>query len=311
MSNNSYTPSTFAHASLYKTNPSIPCCSMNTPGTQSGNNERLPVAPTATSRPRRPSLMRLRTLSEADHSPGWQSWIDRNNFAFFIFGLLVSTHSYSPSYSHSIALTRAHPVHSCRPLLTALKVPLPVATVLSASRLMFPGYTGISGIILAVPAAIVSFALPMLATRISYNIILLLNVLLGILALLFSTLGSGIAGPIIGTALAGISSALGQYLYLGVAASYDQRVVITFSLGTRKLQYTPLPLRPNANLMMHRIHFCYQRRHLRWPDDITSPRLEMDASSCDAISCNPSCHLEFYALSRPSPGSGENEETHR
>ena len=108
---------------------------------------------------------------------------------------------------------------------------------------MFPGHTGVSGIVLALPAAMVSFALPMFATRISHNIILLLNVLLGILALLFSTLGSEMAGPIIGTALAGIASALGQYLYLGVAASYDQRVVITFSLGNRKLQYTYLPLR--------------------------------------------------------------------
>jgi hypothetical protein len=113
-------------------------------------------------------------------------------------------------------------------------------TVMSASRLMFPGFTGASGMILAVPAAIASFILPMLANRIPYNITLLLNVLLGILALLFSTVGSGLAGPIIGTALAGITSALGQYLYLGVAASYDQRVVITFSLGTSKSQHTSI-----------------------------------------------------------------------
>jgi len=29
-------------------------------------------------------------ISEAEHAPGWRSWLDKENFAFFILGLLVS-----------------------------------------------------------------------------------------------------------------------------------------------------------------------------------------------------------------------------
>jgi len=99
---------------------------------------------------------------------------------------------------------------------------------------MFPGIAGIAGIAFAVPAAISSFALPLLASHIPYNITILINIFLSVLSLLICTLGSGLAGPLIGAGIGGVTSSLGQYLYLAVAASFDQRVVITFSIGTSK-----------------------------------------------------------------------------
>lgn len=107
-------------------------------------------------------------------------------------------------------------------------------TVQSASGLMFPGITGINGIVLAIPAALASLTLPMVGSRIPYNITVIINTLLGMLALLCCTLGTDIVGPLVGTGIAGITSALGQYVYLAAAASFDQRVVITFSIGTSK-----------------------------------------------------------------------------
>jgi hypothetical protein len=142
-------------------------------------------------------------------------------------------------------------------------------TVQSASGLMFPGITGINGIVLAVPAAVASLTLPMLGSRISYNITILINTVLGMLALLFCTLGTGIAGPLVGTAIAGITSALGQYLYLAVAASVDHRVVITFSIGTSKHQYNHCEIEPYMNI--HRAHVRYPRRPVYCIDGLFTP----------------------------------------
>ncbi|KAF2429696.1 hypothetical protein EJ08DRAFT_697968 [Tothia fuscella] len=131
---------------------------------------------------------------------GWKSWFSRDIMGYFILGMLV---------------------------------PLPQMTIMSAARLMFPGITGIFGIALAVPAATAAYSLPFFAYHIPYNIVVVINIVVAILSLVTCTLGTSIAGPVVGTVLAGLGAAIGQYLYLAVAAFYPQRSVITFSIGTR------------------------------------------------------------------------------
>jgi hypothetical protein len=182
----------------------------------SNDPERNTPVSAVVSRPGAPH----RIISEEEHVPGWRSWLDRENFAFFLFGLLVRMLKLG-LWSNT----------------NNRQVPLPVMSIMSASRLMFPGIAGIAGIAFAVPGAIASFALPMLASHVPYNITILINVVLSILALLICTLGTGLAGPLVGAAIGGVTSSLGQYLYLSVAASFDQRVVITFSIGTSKARH--------------------------------------------------------------------------
>jgi hypothetical protein len=193
--------------------------SMSTPLGNSDSNDperNTPVSAVVS----RPGPSR-RIISEEEHAPGWRSWLDRENFAFFILGLLVCM-----------------PRSRLWSATDSWQVPLPVMSIMSASRLMFPGIAGIAGIAFAVPGAIASFALPMLASHVPYNITILINVALSILALLICTLGTGLAGPLVGAAIGGVTSSVGQYLYLAVAASFDQRVVITFSIGTSKPRHT-------------------------------------------------------------------------
>jgi hypothetical protein len=61
--------------------------SMSTPLGNSDSNDlerSTPVSAVVS----RPGPAR-RIISEEEHAPGWRSWLDRENFAFFILGLLV------------------------------------------------------------------------------------------------------------------------------------------------------------------------------------------------------------------------------
>jgi hypothetical protein len=84
----------FAHVTTYDEKLSMSMSSRST-SFHSRDIERVavPVPPNTASLSlsRRRPAPAIHTLSEEDHSPGWRSWLDRDNFAFFIFGLLVST----------------------------------------------------------------------------------------------------------------------------------------------------------------------------------------------------------------------------
>lgn len=81
-------------------------------------------------------------------------------------------------------------------------------TIMSAARLMFPGITGTFGMAFAVPAAIVSYSLPFFAYHISYNIVVIVNITIALLSLISCTLGTSLAGPVIGTIFAGTGAAV-------------------------------------------------------------------------------------------------------
>jgi uncharacterized membrane protein YczE len=81
-------------------------------------------------------------------------------------------------------------------------------TILSAARLMFPGIAGTYGIAFAVPAAIASYSLPFFAYHISYKTMVVLNTAVALLSLTTCTLGTSLAGPVVGTILAGTGAAV-------------------------------------------------------------------------------------------------------
>ncbi|KAL1967378.1 hypothetical protein VTN77DRAFT_3163 [Rasamsonia byssochlamydoides] len=111
-------------------------------------------------------------------------------------------------------------------------VPAPTMVVVSGARLMFVGSTGISGVCLALPAAVTSFTVSFFVHYIPYSTRVLLNVILAMLSLAICTAGASIAGPVVGTVVAGFVYAFGSNTYLSAAAFYDQRTVIAFSIGT-------------------------------------------------------------------------------
>lgn len=104
--------------------------------------------------------------------------------------------------------------------------------VTSAVNSMFDGITGLWGICMSVAAAITIFTTPLFINHVPYNARVLVSFDASVLSVMICVLGSGVAGPPIGTVLAGFVYAFGTSLYLTVAAFYDQRTVIAFSTGS-------------------------------------------------------------------------------
>jgi hypothetical protein len=96
---------------------------------------------------------------------------------------------------------------------------------------MLVGLTGVSGVSYSVPAAASSFFAPLFVHHIPYPIRLTINTVLSVMSLLICTFGPSFAGPVAGNMLAGIAYGFGSNLYLAAAAFYDQRTVISFSIG--------------------------------------------------------------------------------
>ncbi len=99
---------------------------------------------------------------------------------------------------------------------------------------MFVGITGVLGVCMSLAAAITSFITPLFIHHVPYDARVLVGILASILSFIIYTLGSSVAGPAICTVLAGFVYAFGTNLYLAVAAFYDQRTVIAFSIGSGK-----------------------------------------------------------------------------
>ncbi|TFY78259.1 hypothetical protein EWM64_g5751 [Hericium alpestre] len=126
----------------------------------------------------------------------WYEWFHKEMIAFLLLGVLVKS-------------------FTCLPL----------------SALTETSSHSVSGISYAIPAATASFVTPLFAHHIPYPVRMYLNLAASLLALLFCTLGSTVAGPVVGAALAGTVYAFGSNTYLATAAFYDQRTVITLSIG--------------------------------------------------------------------------------
>ena len=109
----------------------------------------------------------------------------------------------------------------------------------AAASSMFAGITGLLGIFMAVAAAATTFAVPLVIHHVSYNVRLLICFVASVLSYALCAAGQSVAGPAIGTILAGFVYAFGTSLYLSVAAFYDQRTVIAFSTGSGQIPCFP------------------------------------------------------------------------
>ena len=114
------------------------------------------------------------------------------------------------------------------------QVPLPNMIVMTGANVMFVGITGVFGVCMSVTAAFTSFATPLFIHHFSYNIRVLVGITASVLCFIICTLGTGVAGPAVGTILAGFVYAFGSNLYLAVAAFYNKKSVILFSVGSGK-----------------------------------------------------------------------------
>ncbi|MCJ1237601.1 battenin CLN3 protein [Varicellaria rhodocarpa] len=117
-------------------------------------------------------------------------------------------------------------------LLLGLIVPLPNMIVMTGANVMFVGITGVFGVCMSVTAAFTSFATPLFIHHFSYNTRVLVGITASVLCFIICTLGTGVTGPAVGTVLAGFVYAFGSNLYLAVAAFYNKKSVIMFSVGS-------------------------------------------------------------------------------
>jgi len=115
---------------------------------------------------------------------------------------------------------------------------MPITT---AASLMFDGITGVYGICLSLTAAVSSFAGPMVARHVPYDVWNLILTLASGLAYVICTLphplsdtltGGNKAGPVVGTVLAGFVYAFGTQNYLAVAAFFPAEAVVALSMGS-------------------------------------------------------------------------------
>lgn len=111
------------------------------------------------------------------------------------------------------------------------QVGLPCTTITAAAKAMFTGVTGAYGLCAFVTAAITSFATPLFAHLIPYTLKTVILVVAGVASFGICTLGSNVAGPVVGTMLGGATYAFGSNTYLAVAASFPQFTVVSFSSG--------------------------------------------------------------------------------
>ena len=115
--------------------------------------------------------------------------------------------------------------------------------VTSAASSMFSGITGLMGICMSVAAAVTTFTAPLFIHHFSYDLRVLVCFVANVLSFVICIIGSSVAGPAMGTMLAGFVYAFGTSLYLSAAAFYDQRTVIAFSTGSGEIFY-PGTLKP-------------------------------------------------------------------
>ncbi|KAL9092401.1 MAG: hypothetical protein Q9159_000909 [Coniocarpon cinnabarinum] len=139
--------------------------------------------------------------SEASEVPrATARWCTRDIFAFFVLGITTA---------------------------------LPCMLVTTGASDMFTDITGIYGVCLSVSAAVTSFVSPPLLHYLPLNVRMLIATSASVLSLVISTLGTAtIAGPAVGTILAGFVYAFGTTIYLAVAAFFDIRTVVSFSAGS-------------------------------------------------------------------------------
>ncbi|KAI1863234.1 uncharacterized protein JN550_009760 [Neoarthrinium moseri] len=124
--------------------------------------------------------------------------------------------------------------------LMGILVGLPTMPITTAAAQMFEGITGVYGICLSLTAAISSFAGPMIARYVPYDVCNIALTLASALAYVISTLpdplgnptGFNKTGPVIGTMLAGFVYAFGTQNYLSVAAFFPSEAVIALSVGS-------------------------------------------------------------------------------
>ncbi len=123
---------------------------------------------------------------------------------------------------------------------TSYQVGLPTMPITTAASQMFDGITGVYGICLSLTAATSSFAGPMLARYLPYNVCTIILTLASAGAYIICTLpyplsdatGFNKGGPVVGTMLAGFVYAFGTQTYLAVAAFFPSEAVVALSVGS-------------------------------------------------------------------------------
>ncbi|KAI0502803.1 hypothetical protein F5B22DRAFT_640627 [Xylaria bambusicola] len=116
---------------------------------------------------------------------------------------------------------------------------LPAAVTTTASNETFSGLTGLYEVVASASAAIISFGGPFLIRYVSYDQCTILCTVASLLSYIICTLphplGDGkenLAGPVIGTILAGFVYAFGTNVYLSVAAFFPAEAVLGLSVGS-------------------------------------------------------------------------------
>ncbi|KAI1802050.1 hypothetical protein F4811DRAFT_425189 [Daldinia bambusicola] len=109
----------------------------------------------------------------------------------------------------------------------------------TASSEMFTGITGVYEICSSVTAAVFSFSGPFLNRYISYNYATIICTVASALSYVICTLPSpleaekgNLAGPVVGTMLAGFVYAFGTNVYMAIAAFFPPEAVLALSVGS-------------------------------------------------------------------------------
>ncbi|KAK6957564.1 hypothetical protein Daesc_000351 [Daldinia eschscholtzii] len=123
--------------------------------------------------------------------------------------------------------------------LLGILVGLPAMVTTTASSEMFTGITGVYEICSSVTAAVFSFSGPFLNRYIPYNYATIICTVASALSYVICTLPSplgadkgNLAGPVIGTMLAGFVYAFGTNVYMAVAAFFPPEAVLALSVGS-------------------------------------------------------------------------------
>lgn len=154
------------------------------------------------------------------NSPTWRIWFQKDIIAFFVLGVVVCSFRCSTEAQFSS--------------LTPLQIAMPTMIVSTGANAMFPGVTGAFGLALSCTAAFASFLTPLLLHHLSLNQRVIVSFVASVLCFVVCTLGTGKAGPVIGTMLAGFVYAFANNSLLAAAAFFDQKTVLSLSTGSGK-----------------------------------------------------------------------------